>query len=66
MRLIRNDIVKSEGWLTGVPHEEDGVRCREASPYYLSGDGEEHRPHSREDKAQECIPSPNVVARLGI
>ena len=35
MKLIRNEIVESEEWLTGVSHEEDAVGCEEAFPYYL-------------------------------
>ena len=63
MRLIRNDIVKSEGWLTGVPHEKDGIGRREASPYYLSSGGEEHWPRLREEWVEEYIQAPNMMAR---
>ena len=56
MKLIRNELVESEEWLTGVSHEKDAVGCEEASPYHLSD-------APATSAGREGIPAPNVMAR---
>jgi len=54
---------ETEELRTGVPHEEGGIGCREASLYYQSGGDEGQRQRWREDKVGQCILAPPVMAQ---